>query len=105
MLALRLALSIGLLAVAVCPPHCSAQERKQGPSKIDKFVTVYGAKIHYVEAGNGAPLILVHGLAGSVEIWDSAIPPLAAKFRVIAVDAIRFGPSAKPPLGYCVRTF
>src|SRR5256885_8794592 len=67
MLALRLALSIGLLAVAVCPPHCSAQERKQGPSKIDKFVTVYGAKIHYVEAGNGAPLILVHGLADSVE--------------------------------------
>ncbi len=105
MLALRLALSIGLLAVAVCPPHCSAQERKQGPSKIDKFVTVYGAKIHYVEAGNGAPLILVHGLADSVEIWDPVIPPLAAKFRVIAFDEIGFGHSDKPLLDYRVSTF
>src|SRR5207237_4251267 len=105
MLALCLALSIGLLAVAVCPPHCSAQERKQGPSKIDKFVTVYGAKIHYVEAGNGAPLILVHGLADSVEIWDPVIPPLAAKFRVIAFDEIGFGHSDKPLLDYRVSTF
>jgi 2-hydroxy-6-oxonona-2,4-dienedioate hydrolase len=105
MLALRLALSSGLFAVVLCPPHCSAQEGKEAASKTDKFATVYGAKIHYVEAGNGAPLILIHGLADNVEIWDSVIPPLAAKFRVIALDQIGFGQSDKPLLNYRVGTF
>jgi len=105
MLKLRLALSIGFFAVMLCPPDCSAQGRKQAASKIDKFATVYGAKINYVEAGNGAPLILIHGLADNVEIWDSVIPPLAAKFRVIAFDQIGFGQSDKPLLNYRVSTF
>jgi pimeloyl-ACP methyl ester carboxylesterase len=105
MLALRLALSISFFAVAVCPPHCAAQEGKEAASKTDKFATVYGAKIHYVEAGRGTPLILIHGLADNVEIWDSVIPPLAAKFRVIAFDQIGFGHSDKPLLNYRVSTF
>src|SRR5207249_2113339 len=105
MLALRLALSIGLFAVAVCPPHCSAQEGKEEASKTDKFATVYGAKIHYVEASRGTPLILIHGLADDVAVWDSVIPPLAAKFRVIALDQIGFGHSDKPLLNYRVSTF
>jgi pimeloyl-ACP methyl ester carboxylesterase len=105
MLALRLAFWIGFLAIVLCPPHCSARERKQAASKTDKFATFYGAKIHYVEAGNGAPLILIHGLADDVAVWDSVIPPLAAKFRVIALDQIGFGRSDKPLLNYRVSTF
>jgi pimeloyl-ACP methyl ester carboxylesterase len=105
MLKLRLALSIGLLAVAVCPPHCSAQEEKEAAAKRDKLVTVYGAKIHYVEAGSGAPLILIHGLADDVAVWNSVISPLGAKFRVIAFDQIGFGHSDKPLLNYRVSTF
>src|SRR5438094_10281571 len=105
MLTLRFAFSIGLFAIVQSPPHCPAQEATERTPKIDKFVTVYGAKIHYVEAGNGAPLILVHGLADSVEIWDPVIPPLAAKFRVIAFDEIGFGHSDKPLLDYRVSTF
>jgi pimeloyl-ACP methyl ester carboxylesterase len=105
MLKLRLALSIGLFAVVLCPPHCSAQEGKEAASKTDKFATVYGAKINYVEAGNGAPLILIHGLADNVKIWDSVITPLALKFHVIALDEIGFGDSDKPLLNYRVSTF
>jgi len=66
---------------------------------------VYGAKIHYVEAGSGAPLILIHGLADDVGIWDSIIPALSTKFRVIALDQIGFGRSDKPLLNYRVGTF
>ena len=105
MLALRLALSIAFFAAVVCPPHCLAQERKAAVSKTEKFVTVYGAKIHYVETGSGAPLILIHGLADDVAVWDSVIPLLAAKFRVIAFDQIGFGHSDKPLLNYRVSTF
>ena len=84
MLTFRFAFLIGFFAIVSCPLHCPAQEAKEAPPKTDKFVTVYGAKIHYVEAGSGAPLILIHGLADNVAVWDSVIPSLAAKFRAIA---------------------
>src|SRR5438309_1680977 len=104
MLAFRFAFSIGFFAIVSCPLHCPAQEAKEAPPKTDKFVTVYGAKIHYVEAGSGAPVILIHGLADTVTIWDPVIPALAARFRVIALDQIGFGRSDKPLLNYRVST-
>ncbi|PYJ49222.1 MAG: hypothetical protein DME85_00480 [Verrucomicrobia bacterium] len=99
-LTFRFAFSITLLAIVLCPRHSAAQRGKEATSKVDKFTTVYGAKIHYVEAGTGAPLILVHGLADDVTIWDSVIPALSARFRVIALDQIGFGHSDKPLLNY-----
>jgi pimeloyl-ACP methyl ester carboxylesterase len=102
MLTLRFAFSIGLFAIVLCPPHCPAQEGKEATPNT---VTVYGAKIHYTEAGTGAPVILIHGLADDASIWDSVIPALSAKFRVIALDQIGFGRSDKPLLNYRVSTF
>ena len=104
-LTFRFAFSITLLAIVLCPRHSAAQRGKEATSKVDKFTTVYGAKIHYVEAGTGAPLILVHGLADDVTIWDSVIPALSARFRLIAFDQIGFGHSDKPLLNYRVSTF
>ena len=105
MLAFRSALSIGLFVIVLFPPRSPAEGRKEAPplSK-DEFVTVYGAKIHYVEAGSGAPVVLIHGLADNTKVWNSVIPPLAARFRVIAFDQIGFGRSDKPLLNYRVST-
>src|SRR5947207_15733936 len=100
-LKLACAFAIGLFAAVLCP----SLQGKEAISKADNFVTVYGAKIHYVEAGTGAPLILIHGLADDVGIWDSIIPALSTKFRVIALDQIGFGRSDKPLLNYRVGTF
>ena len=100
-LKLACAFAIGLFATVLCP----SLQGKEAIPKADKFVTVYGAKIHYVEAGSGAPLILIHGLADDVGIWDSIIPALSTKFRVIALDQIGFGRSDKPLLNYRVSTF
>lgn len=97
---LPFALLIGLFAIA----PCAAQEETTATPKIEKFITTYGAKIHYVEAGSGAPVILIHGLADNVAIWDPVIPALAARFRVIALDQIGFGRSDKPLLNYRVST-
>jgi pimeloyl-ACP methyl ester carboxylesterase len=43
-------------------------------------------RIRYREAGNGEPILLVHGLLTNSELWREVIPRLAADFRVIAPD-------------------
>jgi 2-hydroxy-6-oxonona-2,4-dienedioate hydrolase len=105
MLTVRFAFLIGLCAIVLLPSHCPAAERKETPQTTDKFVTVYGVKIHYVEAGRGVPLILIHGLADDTTIWDPVIPLLTERFRVIALDQIGFGRSDKPLLNYRISTF
>ncbi len=105
MLALRFASSISVFAIVLCAPHCEAQQGKKPTPTADKFAMVYGVKIHYIEAGTGDPLILIHGLADDVAVWNSVISPLAARFRVVALDQIGFGRSDKPLLSYRVSTF
>src|SRR6266566_3783176 len=84
------------------PQFLTAQ---QTTAPVDKVASVYGAKVHYVDAGTGSPVILLHGLADDIGVWESAIAPLAAKYRVVALDQIGFGRSDKPLLNYRVSTF
>src|SRR5438046_2986310 len=55
------------------PQFLTAQ---QTPAPVDKVASVYGAKVHYVDAGTGSPVILLHGLADDVGVWESAMGPL-----------------------------
>jgi len=72
---------------------------------VEKDATIYGAKIHYAEAGTGPTVILLHGLGGSWQNWAFNIAPLAAKYHVIALDQIGFGKSDKPMINYRVGTY
>jgi 2-hydroxy-6-oxonona-2,4-dienedioate hydrolase len=63
---------------------------------IEKDVTVFSYKIHYIEAGRGAPVILLHGMGGEGARWMPTIKGLASEFRVIAPDQIGWGASDKP---------
>jgi 2-hydroxymuconate-semialdehyde hydrolase len=57
-----------------------------------------GLATHYLEAGDGDPVILLHGgeFGVSAEIsWEATIPALAARYRVLAPDMLGFGQSAK----------
>lgn len=63
-----------------------------------KTVLVDGLSTHYLEAGAGDPVILLHGgeFGASAEIaWEKTIPALAQRFRVLAPDMLGFGQSAK----------
>src|SRR5215813_3694804 len=64
------------------------------PTKKD--VTVFSYKIHYLEAGRGAPVILLHGSGGEGARWMPTIQGLAPQFRAIAPDQIGWGASDKP---------
>lgn len=57
---------------------------------------VDGYRIHWVEAGSGPAVVLLHGLCGSSRWWNANIPALAADFRVLAVDLVGFGRSRCP---------
>lgn len=49
--------------------------------------------LEYIEMGNGAPLVLLHGGTGSIEEWGTCIERFAAKFRVIAYNRRGYGNS------------
>lgn len=51
-------------------------------------------------AGTGPVLVLVHGLANSVEIWSRVLPRLAARHRVVAFDLPGFGEADRPAGAY-----
>jgi len=63
------------------------------------FVDVDGIRTHYVLAGSGDPVVLVHGAGPGASAWSGwreAIPELAKHFRVIAIDTLGFGFTDKP---------
>ena len=61
-----------------------------------RFVTVDGIRTHYVAAGEGEPLLLLHGLGASLMAWALNIEPLSQKFSVYAIDIPGHGDSEKP---------
>jgi len=69
-----------------------------------KQVEVFGLKIHYVEAGAGPTVILLHGLGGDANNWAATIPALAKNFHIYVPDQVGFGQSDKPLLNYRVGT-
>jgi pimeloyl-ACP methyl ester carboxylesterase len=72
---------------------------------VDKELIVFGQKLHYLEAGSGSTVILLHGLGGSAQNWMFTIPALAEKYHVIALDQIGFGKSDKPLINYRIRNY
>jgi haloalkane dehalogenase len=68
-----------------------------------KFVEVLGSKMHYLEAGEGEPILFLHGIPMSSYLWRNIIPHLAPLGRCIAPDLIGFGQSAKPDIAYTVQ--
>ena len=60
-----------------------------------RFVEVLGARMAYVEAGEGRPIVLLHGNPTSSYLWRSVIPELEDLGRCIAPDLIGMGDSEK----------
>jgi pimeloyl-ACP methyl ester carboxylesterase len=64
------------------------------------FADVGGARLHYLIAGKGSPVVLLHGYAETSHMWLPLIPQLADKHTVIAPDLRGFGQSSAPEDGY-----
>ena len=73
-------------------------------SCIHHVAVVNGFRMHYVIAGSGYPLVLLHGWPQSCYEWRKIIPSLAERFTVIAPDLRGLGNSDRPMTGYDKRT-
>ena len=70
----------------------------------DRFASVNGVRLHYLTAGKGEPVILLHGYAENSHMWRPLIVELAKSRLVIAPDLRGFGQSSKPDSGYDKKT-
>ena len=94
------ALSFGaLLCLSVLAPG-SASAQPNGDRIASKFAEANGVRLHYLEAGQGDPVILLHGYAETSHMWRPLIKELARTHRVIAPDMRGAGSSAAPDDGY-----
>ena len=63
----------------------------------DLYIDVNGARTRYRRAGqDGLPVVLIHGLGASAEIWSANLGALATRHRVYVPDLPGFGRTEKP---------
>jgi len=92
-----LLLAIGVLAlIIVILPKLTSKETCTYEEAIErfakgKFVTVDDKKVHYVEKGDGKPIILIHGFLYHTVMWKKNIDALAERFKVYAIDLWGWG--------------
>lgn len=60
-----------------------------------RYVEIHGARVHYVDEGQGEVVLCLHGEPTWAYLYRKMIPPLAARYRVLAMDFIGFGRSDK----------
>jgi pimeloyl-ACP methyl ester carboxylesterase len=61
-----------------------------------QFVRVGGQLVHVEQAGQGEPVLLLHGFGASSYSWRKVIPALSASHRVLAIDLNGFGYTERP---------
>jgi pimeloyl-ACP methyl ester carboxylesterase len=66
--------------------------------------TIEGVSLHYLTAGHGPMVVLIHGYAETSRMWRPLIPKLAERFTVIAPDLPGIGDSAIPADGLDMKT-
>src|SRR5260370_40657774 len=71
---------------------------------VSRTAKIDGVKLHYLTAGHGPPLILLHGYAETSRMWRAIIPILVKRFTVIAPDLPGIGDSAIPANGLDMKT-
>jgi pimeloyl-ACP methyl ester carboxylesterase len=89
------AFTAAVVAIIAVSSPASAQSDPES-----RFAEVNGVKLHYLIAGKGDPVLLLHGYAQNSHMWLPAISEISKAHTVIAPDLRGFGQSDKPEGGY-----
>ena len=76
------------------------QKNMHGLSGISRYVTVDGTDIHYVQAGQGSPVLLYHELVAAAFTRQDNITVLSQHYRAFVFDLLGHGESDKPDVDY-----
>lgn len=107
------ALLAGAAAGTIARGDAAAQEAQRTPAPkqaelppgaTSNHARVNGVRLHYIAAGTGPLIVLLHGWPQTWYAWHAIIPTLAARYRVIAPDLRGTGQSERPAGGYDKRT-
>jgi haloalkane dehalogenase len=63
-----------------------------------RYIEILGAKMHYIDEGQGDPILFLHGNPTWSYLWRNIIPPMPD--RCIAIDLMGMGRSDKPDISY-----
>ena len=101
-------LSLALMSFLLAP---LAFGQKEGPEACrapnetlvhPQTIWIAGVKIHFVEMGQGMPLLFLHGLGGSWKDWTSSLQSFRPSYQVMAIDFPGLGDSDKPDADYSI---
>jgi len=82
----------------------NAQTAPGASAIVSRSADIDGVKLHYLTAGQGPAVILLHGYTQTSRMWRPIIPLLAKKFTVIAPDLPGIGDSDIPPSGLDMKS-
>src|SRR5437588_994038 len=86
-------LGVGIAVLLFIPFPIAAQTAPANAAIASRTAAIEGAKLHYLTAGSGPPLILLHGYTQTSLMWKPVIPLFAKTFTVIAPDLPGIGDS------------
>jgi pimeloyl-ACP methyl ester carboxylesterase len=86
-----------LVATAIVNRQLAEKARSDNPPQ-GQFIDIDGVRLHYVERGDGRPLVLFHGNGSMIQDFESSglIDLAAENYRVIVFDRPGFGHSLRP---------
>jgi len=92
---LRIAAALAACALFVQARSAIAETRHRVRGS---FVDVDGVRLHYLERGEGPPVVLVHGLGSMIDdfVLSGLVSRLAERYRVIVIDRPGYGRSSRP---------
>src|SRR6266849_7307130 len=93
---LRLGLVLFVLLALPTPTPGVAHAASADKVIVERAADVEGIRVHYLMAGRGEPVILLHGYTQTSRMWRPIMPVLAERFMVIAPDLPGIGDSEIP---------
>ncbi len=118
MLAVAVVLALGLMTLSGCAtsPPPAARESPARPEKLADVITpgetftrhmvdLHDLRVSVLEAGTGDPVIFVHGVVTTSNIFPKYVAAYSPEFRGIAVDLRGYGDSDKPATGFTIDQF
>jgi pimeloyl-ACP methyl ester carboxylesterase len=101
-LTVAMILAVGILAVGYILVRLQTRRAEADHRPVGRFITVAGARTHYIEKGSGTAVVLIHGTGVTADdyVASGLVDKLARRYRVVAFDRPGYGYSEREGRGW-----